>query len=82
MGLLSAWPFIGMIAGIPLILELLKSPTSLSADTRVKRRWSSLLNDKAWWMHAALPIYLLHQFEEHGYDFLGRRYAFQAYFRL
>ncbi|KAL7908220.1 hypothetical protein GGI35DRAFT_453636 [Trichoderma velutinum] len=31
-------------------------------------------------MRAALPMYLLHEFEEHGYDFLGRRYAFQAYF--
>ncbi|KAL6821686.1 hypothetical protein J3E69DRAFT_339119 [Trichoderma sp. SZMC 28015] len=31
-------------------------------------------------MRAALPMYLLHEFEEHGYDFLGRRYAFQPYF--
>lgn len=81
MGLLSDWPFIALLAGIPLIYELLKPPSSsLSADTRVQPRWSSLLNDKNWWMRAALPIYLLHQFEEHGYDFLGRRYAFQAYF--
>ncbi|KAL7802213.1 hypothetical protein V8C44DRAFT_353519 [Trichoderma aethiopicum] len=81
MGLLSDWPFIALLAGIPLIYELLKPPSSsLSADTRVQPRWSSLLNNKNWWMRAALPIYLLHQFEEHGYDFLGRRYAFQAYF--
>ncbi|ETR99703.1 hypothetical protein M419DRAFT_132213 [Trichoderma reesei RUT C-30] len=81
MGFLSDWPFIGLLAGIPLIYELLKpTSSSLGADTRVQPRWSSLLNDKGWWMRAALPIYLLHQFEEHGYDFLGRRYAFRAYF--
>ncbi|KAL7944084.1 hypothetical protein V8C42DRAFT_327678 [Trichoderma barbatum] len=81
MSLLQAWPFLAVISGIPLILELAKpSNSSLSFDTKRHSRWSSILKDQTWWMRAALPIYLMHQFEEHGYDFLGRRYAFQAYF--
>jgi hypothetical protein len=27
-------------------------------------------------MPVGLPIYLIHQFEEHGYDMTGKKYAF------
>lgn len=81
MSLLQDWPFVALLAATPLLIELCKpSNYSLSIDTKRQSRWSSLLKDQTWWMRAALPMYLLHEFEEHGYDFLGRRYAFQPYF--
>ncbi|KAL6695700.1 hypothetical protein J3F84DRAFT_375037 [Trichoderma pleuroticola] len=81
MSLLQDWPFVALLAATPLIIELRKpSNYPLSVDTKRQSRWSSLLKDQTWWMRAALPMYLLHEFEEHGYDFFGRRYAFQAYF--
>ncbi|KAL7920475.1 hypothetical protein ACQKWADRAFT_322210 [Trichoderma austrokoningii] len=81
MDLLLIWPFIGLLAGAPVILELCKPPeSSLGAHTRRQSPWKSITNDQLWWMRAALPIYLLHQFEEHGYDFMGRRYAFRSHF--
>ncbi|KAL7931846.1 hypothetical protein V8C35DRAFT_308721 [Trichoderma chlorosporum] len=81
MSLLQDWPFFCLLAGIPLIIELCKpSNYSLSVDTKPQSRWNSLLKDQTWWMRAALPMYLLHEFEEHGYDLLGRRYAFQGFF--
>lgn len=81
MDLLLIWPFIGLLAGIPEILELCKlQEHSLGAHTRRQSLWKSLMNDQSWWMRAALPMYLLHQFEEHGYDFMGRQYAFRSHF--
>lgn len=81
MSLLQDWPFVALLAATPLLIELCKpSNHPLSVDTKRQSRWSSLLKDQTWWMRAALPMYLLHEFEEHGYDFLGRRYAFQPYF--
>lgn len=81
MDLLLLWPFIGLVAGVPVILELCKPQEYyLGAHTRRQSPWKSLINDQSWWMRAALPMYLLHQFEEHGYDFMGRRYAFRSHF--
>jgi hypothetical protein len=34
--------------------------------------------EAAWLVCWVLPVYMLHQFEEHGVDLLGRRYAFLA----
>lgn len=81
MDVLLIWPFLSLIAGTPVIFELCKSPNySLGAHPRRQSPWKSLIKDQSWWMRAALPMYLLHQFEEHGYDFLGRRYAFRSHF--
>src|SRR5215470_14326988 len=35
-------------------------------------------DDPAWVLGWVWPMYLLHMFEEHGIDLLGRRYAFLA----
>lgn len=40
--------------------------------------WRARLTDPAWLLWLPLPVYMLHQFEEHGIDALGRHYAFQA----
>lgn len=41
-------------------------------------RGGSRWRDPAWLLALLWPMYLLHQFEEHGIDLLGRRYAFLA----
>ena len=38
-----------------------------------------LLQKFKFWIWLSMPIYSLHQFEEHGYDILGRRYSFVPY---
>ncbi|GAA6027041.1 hypothetical protein JCM8097_006063 [Rhodosporidiobolus ruineniae] len=33
-------------------------------------------DDPKWWMHAGLPLYVLHMFEEYGLDLFGRHFEF------
>ena len=66
------WMFLGMFGGILVFCWLLSS------------RWPGSLTEKlhnpVWLTLLATPIYSIHQFEEHGYDILGRRYMFVAVF--
>jgi hypothetical protein len=55
------WPFAALVFGIASLLALLARP-----------RW----RDPDWLVCLILPIYMLHQFEEHGYNLLGQRYHF------
>lgn len=41
---------------------------------------SPLVDELLLWNWLALPVYAMHQFEEHGYDLYGRRYHFIEYF--
>lgn len=63
------WMFIGLAIGGAVVLHLASRPAPES-------RHSALLA-LAW---AMVPVYSLHQFEEHGWDCLGRRYAFIDFF--
>jgi hypothetical protein len=69
--LLRGWPFLGAAVGALVLASLL-------ARRRGDAPWSARLHDPAWLLWLPLPIYMLHQFEEHGVDLFGRRYAFQA----
>lgn len=60
------WPFVGLAIGVILISTLL---TEHRGPINVR-----------FMAKIALPMYILHQFEEHGFDLYGRRYAFQEYF--
>jgi hypothetical protein len=81
--LLVLWPFaslgLGMMSMLNLCLKTWSSPEGAS-DVQSMRSWQRRTRDPQWWMQLALPIYLLHQWEEHGFDLLGRRYSFQGYF--
>lgn len=68
----TTWPWIGLgAAGILLIL--LAAGDGLAAD-RTQRRWL----DMGWLTWLGIAVYLIHQFEEHGVDMLGRPYAFRG----
>jgi hypothetical protein len=64
--ILFDWPFLALAGGLLGWLVLLLMPW------RAGPRW----RDPSWLACAFLPTYMLHQFEEHGFDLLGRRYYF------
>jgi hypothetical protein len=65
-----AWPWIGLGAAI-IILALLLLTNVFISNTQVSR-WRDFL----WLSWLALPIYMIHEFEEYGIDFLGNKHAF------
>jgi hypothetical protein len=72
--LLYDWPWVGLAIGLLLLAGLLLWPTPDDATMAARFTRPSRLV----WL--PLPIYMLHQFEEHGIDLLGRHYHFQADF--
>lgn len=70
MFMLREWPWLGLVLASVLLLW--------SAVRRIEGPWWSRLRDAGWLLWVALPVYMLHQFEEHGVDALGRSYAFQG----
>jgi hypothetical protein len=66
--ILFDWPYLGIAGGIAGIAWLLASRRPAGAPSR----W----RDPAWLACTVLPMYMLHQFEEHGIDALGRHYQF------
>lgn len=66
------WPYMGV--GAALLLALLLTTDLLRSDHSVSR-WQDL----PWLAWAGMLVYLVHQFEEHGIDAEGRRYAFRAF---
>lgn len=67
---MTTWPWAALVLAGLLLLALLALP---------RTRLSARLRDPAWLFWLMLPIYMLHQFEEHGVDLLGRRYFFQVF---
>jgi hypothetical protein len=72
--LLFGWPWVGLGVAIPLLAGLLLWPTPDHASVTARVARPSRLV----WL--PLPIYMLHQVEEHGVDLLGRHYHFQVDF--
>jgi hypothetical protein len=62
------WPWVGLLAGLFGVAALLGWPRSAHAGSRWK--------DPSWLVCLMLPVYMLHQFEEHGINFLGQHYHF------
>jgi len=61
------WPFIGIVLAALFFIYL-----------GFKRRVG--LFSLSGWFALLLPLYMVHQFEEHGIDLFGQRFAFQSYF--
>lgn len=59
--LFHAWPYGGLVLATVLLVPLLRAPRP---------------RDPAWVLKLLWPMYLLHQFEEHGIDLYGHHYAF------
>jgi Protein of unknown function with HXXEE motif len=64
------WPWIGLVVAV-FIFILLFASNILRHDVLVSR-W----RDPEWLSWLAIPIYMFHQFEEYGIDFLGKKHAF------
>jgi hypothetical protein len=80
--ILTQWAFAGLGIGLTMLAHLLATPWLCyrdgKSDTSSFARWKLRFLDHTWWMHAALPLYMIHEFEEHGIDLVGNRYAFQG----
>lgn len=78
--MITYWPF-PMLMALPFILRPIFSVSSrdhhVLEDTNAIVKWLRTRN-VAFWLRLALPLYMLHQFEEHGYDLRGQRYAFRG----
>jgi hypothetical protein len=66
--ILLAWPYAGVGLAVLMIAWLALEKRNGSAPAR----WQ----DPAWVLPLLWPMYLVHQFEEHGVDLLGRHYSF------
>lgn len=66
------WPWIGIaVAAVLLVLLFF---TRIFSTPDIASRW----HDPRWLAVLGLPIYIAHQFEEHGVDLKGVRYAFRG----
>ena len=66
------WPWIG--AALAAVLLALLFGTSLFRTPGIASRW----HDTAWLAVLSIPLYMVHQVEEHGIDLLGETYAFRG----
>ena len=67
---LLGWPYLGLVLAAGLAAVLASEARRLPG-----RPWT----DPGWVLGWVWPMYLLHQFEEHGVDLLGRHYAFLGF---
>ncbi len=68
---LHLWPYVGLLLATGIVAFL-----AFERRTVTTPRWS----DPGTVLGLLLPVYAVHQFEEHGVDVFGRRYAFLADF--
>ena len=66
------WPWIGVALAVVLLASLFF--TRLFRSAGVASRW----HDPSWLAVFGLVLYIVHQFEEHGIDLQGARYAFRG----
>ena len=64
------WPWVGLALAIILLGLLLT--TNIFRQTILGSRW----RDAKWLAWLAIPIYMIHQFEEYGLDLTGENHAF------
>lgn len=70
----TLWPFAALAIALLMIVWLCAFRRAQPGQP-----WSQRLHDIGWLFWLGVPLYMLHQFEEHGVDLLGRRYHFQAF---
>jgi hypothetical protein len=68
--ILTTWPFAALAIALAILARLCLGRG---------QSWGARLRDRRWLFWLGVPLYMLHQFEEHGYDLYGRRYHFQAF---
>jgi hypothetical protein len=70
----SAWPWCGAVIAAVLLMLLFGTRLFLASDGGGRSRW----HDIGWLAVLGIPVYMLHQLEEHGIDFKGAHYAFRG----
>ena len=77
----TSWPFLALIGvvtlGYTLLTQHVETAQKGISTSANLRSWLKRTGDVRWWMQVALPLYMLHQFEEYGLDLYGRRFQFQ-----
>lgn len=68
------WPYISTPIGVISLSYVFY----LIIDNSDKQNYNDYLAKTLGWL--LLPTYMIHQFEEHGIDFKGEKYAFQKFF--
>ncbi len=68
--LLFGWPWLGLVVAAAMLVRLATERKPVGSPPR----W----RDPATILPLLWPMYLVHQFEEHGVDLFGRRYPFLA----
>lgn len=66
--ILYGWPYLALVLGLGGLLLLRFAPRPAGTPPRA--------SDPSFFACLMLPVYMVHQFEEHGIDVLGRRYHF------
>ncbi|KAI9315786.1 hypothetical protein DFJ73DRAFT_882226 [Zopfochytrium polystomum] len=79
MTVLYDWPVHGLIAAAALTVPLAIVLLTKAAYHRKLLAPPSPLASLRWWAWAGIALCMLHQFEEHGVDFLGRPYHFRSF---
>ncbi|KAF2764648.1 hypothetical protein EJ03DRAFT_262915, partial [Teratosphaeria nubilosa] len=78
--LLTSWPFFAVAYSIYGLAQLCLNSFQTSAEgistSDSTASWSKRLRDPTWWMQLALPLYMLHQYEEYGLDIKFRHFYF------
>lgn len=73
--ILYGWPYVALVAGVYLLVGVVNQHNRTTGDAK-RRSWARDLHGLSC---LALPLYMIHQFEEHGYDLMGQPYAFQRH---
>lgn len=68
---LLRWPWLALALAVPFLAWWCARP-------RPPASFRARFTDPTWLLWLPLPVYMLHQFEEHGVDLFGRYYHFQA----
>ena len=69
------WPYFALVLAFLIVIMILLPPSGPSELNKIQQR----LQNPMTLFCLGGAVYMLHQFEEHGIDFLGNRFAFQAF---
>ena len=73
--ILYGWPYLGLAVGIAILVSALRKPVP-RAPAPNSQYEPNRLHNIAFLFLLGVPLYMFHQFEEHGIDMMGRRYYF------
>ena len=73
------WPYAALAIGLSILILSFIKPSPNLTDLQ-RQQGPNRLQNLGFLFTLGVPVYMFHQFEEHGIDVLGRRYAFLEFF--